>query len=994
MQHKSTNLYYKDAKSDKVYKVSLEKEGDLFIVNYAYGKRGGNLKEGTKTKAPVAYDKALAVYEKLVNSKTDKGYKETGVKDTSTKKAPKKSTSKKETKKSTKKAAKKVKSDAKKKARDTDVLFKEIVGFLKSKKSPVKFLNTINEEERKSLRPLVKDYMSKNKLLKRDLATGIHQIAYSFIEFTANESEADYWYIDEITEPEVIDDLIANHCPDWLEKVSTLEYLDRMRYVKDGHLNSPFVIDKSKNKNLLPLMSGYDSDNKDPLSYLYKHKESLEDHIWYLFNNPSNMGNGYDDIWTDIFLELIAKKKISRKKVITTIQEFKVSNIKGRGLYDRQYEVTNWVYKLLKALEPTNKELLKMQSTLIEYHNLDKAKTAQKYSIDFVTQIVSEKGFDVASCIKAISDIMESVNIPLSVKFIKLSSAILKEYPKQKDALVKALTKGQKNANKKVRDKLDIFFEKELKTSKTVAKKNAKLKSKKKPKGSLSDKQIEKVSSLLLSIDNANTKLALGILENQPFPEDLMTEIFLLYHTTPDEDIKKMAEGLIKEHGSQDLQKRRHSFKSLGTPSELESANENTIKKNIKKLVTGNELDGVKLANALYKKYGTGANYLLFETDKADQKEILQSFIKGSVINLSGLALHKFPDVIYDFPELTEMDLSNNNLITIPGKIKIFENLKVLNLKGNASFKSFHKNFGSLKKVEELYIDSIDFNHPLPDYFFDMDFKKLEVSTGTYMTVKEPPKGFEKLTNLTEFKMSNRMGTHEPIYSHYPNIDIVVKGNPLNMTPLELAKTALKQDNTSGNSFLINNGDSQIKKTVLESLYDKKTKTLDLSHLKVNEVPQEIKDFKVKHLVSEKSQLAFTALQTFPKHFSDLETIQFNYVRTKKTPDLSQFPNLKTLIFKDCELSEIVNLQSLKNLEKLDISNTDLETFPIEVFGLTKLTELQLFNFQEYGTENPKNIYDGLKNLKKLKSLTISEDDVTEEEFKTLLPKNCYLKKY
>jgi len=72
MKATSTTLYFKDTKSDKQYNASLEKFGRLFVVNFAYGKRGGNLKEGTKTHTPVAYDQAKIIYDKLVKSKTDK----------------------------------------------------------------------------------------------------------------------------------------------------------------------------------------------------------------------------------------------------------------------------------------------------------------------------------------------------------------------------------------------------------------------------------------------------------------------------------------------------------------------------------------------------------------------------------------------------------------------------------------------------------------------------------------------------------------------------------------------------------------------------------------------------------------------------------------------------------------------------------------------------------------------------------------------------------
>ena len=74
MKTENITLFYKQEKSDKVYKVSLEeKEGD-FVVNFAYGRRGSTLKTGTKTQTPVAYEKAKKIYDKLVVSKSAKGY--------------------------------------------------------------------------------------------------------------------------------------------------------------------------------------------------------------------------------------------------------------------------------------------------------------------------------------------------------------------------------------------------------------------------------------------------------------------------------------------------------------------------------------------------------------------------------------------------------------------------------------------------------------------------------------------------------------------------------------------------------------------------------------------------------------------------------------------------------------------------------------------------------------------------------------------------------
>jgi len=68
-------LYFKQGSSDKVYKASMEEvSSNQFLVNFAYGRRGATLKTGTKTQTPVDYVSAKKIYEKLLKSKTSKGY--------------------------------------------------------------------------------------------------------------------------------------------------------------------------------------------------------------------------------------------------------------------------------------------------------------------------------------------------------------------------------------------------------------------------------------------------------------------------------------------------------------------------------------------------------------------------------------------------------------------------------------------------------------------------------------------------------------------------------------------------------------------------------------------------------------------------------------------------------------------------------------------------------------------------------------------------------
>lgn len=78
MVKESIALSYQEGASDKVYNAELVENQDGFLVNFAYGRRGNSLTTGTKTKEPVAYDVAKKAYDKLVKSKSAKGYKEEG----------------------------------------------------------------------------------------------------------------------------------------------------------------------------------------------------------------------------------------------------------------------------------------------------------------------------------------------------------------------------------------------------------------------------------------------------------------------------------------------------------------------------------------------------------------------------------------------------------------------------------------------------------------------------------------------------------------------------------------------------------------------------------------------------------------------------------------------------------------------------------------------------------------------------------------------------
>ncbi|HZU97847.1 MAG TPA: hypothetical protein VFF73_14190, partial [Planctomycetota bacterium] len=66
---RQASLAYQGGTSDKVYEVDLCEVGpDRFVVNFRYGRRGSNLRDGTKTTTPVSRAEAEKVFDRLVAS--------------------------------------------------------------------------------------------------------------------------------------------------------------------------------------------------------------------------------------------------------------------------------------------------------------------------------------------------------------------------------------------------------------------------------------------------------------------------------------------------------------------------------------------------------------------------------------------------------------------------------------------------------------------------------------------------------------------------------------------------------------------------------------------------------------------------------------------------------------------------------------------------------------------------------------------------------------
>jgi len=74
----SAVLRFSEGNSFKEYRASIEASGDGYVVNFAFGRIGNVNQSGTKTSKPVSYESARGIFERLINEKLAKGYRDVG----------------------------------------------------------------------------------------------------------------------------------------------------------------------------------------------------------------------------------------------------------------------------------------------------------------------------------------------------------------------------------------------------------------------------------------------------------------------------------------------------------------------------------------------------------------------------------------------------------------------------------------------------------------------------------------------------------------------------------------------------------------------------------------------------------------------------------------------------------------------------------------------------------------------------------------------------
>ena len=488
--------------------------------------------------------------------------------------------------------------------------------------------------------------------------------------------------------------------------------------------------------------------------------------------------------------------------------------------------------------------------------------------------------------------------------------------------------------------------------------------------------EFKNISNLLLSVDDANVELAFVLIKGIEVSKDLISELFAIYKLGTRQHAERAKEALMifvdDSDGLLYLIKNRSDLDG--------SSPRKTIKKMASKCA---DIDPMKLAMALYNRYGEGLQYLVSELPEKDLKELLSSFLKNGKFELTDKKITKVPTPLFtDYTNIKELVLSNNEIKTLPagiGKLLALEkldlsknklnkinkaigklkNLKELNLAGNYDIEEFPKEIGELKSLEVLNINGISLENIAEVLGQYPNLEKLNWSVFN-ITKKPIDKSFFdlKFDKLIELQLDDNGG--QKSWTNLPRITKVVGTyeDPISLHPLALAKRAYAQ-NGEGLEYLLEHSESEDVHPLLTSSIEGETLKLEKLHL--NRLPKELADYNIKKLELVDSDICNKKWWTDLVYLPQLEVVDFGLLSKVDywNPDAS-------FLFS--------NLKALSNLKELNLGLTQCKNVLDHIHELPNLEKFWFLNHMSISSSDDFSQLDGfsvLKNLPQLKEFCI-----------------------
>ncbi len=480
-----------------------------------------------------------------------------------------------------------------------------------------------------------------------------------------------------------------------------------------------------------------------------------------------------------------------------------------------------------------------------------------------------------------------------------------------------------------------------------------------------SDQEIKNLSHLLLSVDDSNAEIAFEIIGSNEVGEELVSELFAIYKLSKSRVHQNKAAQLLRQLEDETL---NHAMQRK---SYLDG---HSSRSKIKSYCEGTPLDPMKLALALYNKFGKGLQYLISELDSEDLSSLLKKFMEGPYeFKMQRKGITKIPKELFEFVDLEKINIESNQVKTLPQGITKLKNLKALDLSRN-KIKKIPKQIDKLKKLEYLDISRNDlrelpeslvnctklkfldlshsrFNETFPSFIFDLaNLESLNISWITGGRYLDMPEGISKLKKLTYLEVSSSNTT--ALLQGLPRFTSVTgtAENPIDTHPLALARRAYKQ-NKEALEYLFAHATSEEIKKILNDLVSEEKLVFD-TPIMLGALPKELEGYSIKELriegryskldnsfwdsITQLKDLEILVIGDDVRHFDSWENAMpvtltqldklrifksHNYGFTKIHPDIGNLKNMEEMIIGlhrvDVELPE--EIKQLKKLKKLHV---------------------------------------------------------------------------
>ncbi|MBC8755114.1 hypothetical protein H2O64_10555 [Kordia sp. YSTF-M3] len=270
------------------------------------------------------------------------------------------------------------------------------------------------------------------------------------------------------------DDVIANILPwfipkwysDLLNETNSwgLTYEKLMLLYSNGYLEPSSELIVARLPSIIVKSSW---ENKEHKSFytpevLEEYKETLETHIWYLFEAESGINNfnyynkfdnhkGVDDAWIYTIINLVEKQKLDREKtLIATIY----TATKGFN-----QNLSGWFFDLLIKLNPTKEEVLRLQDEFYAALNAPHSKVVNTV-LKYFKIVATDKKFKHATFVENASILLSSEVKSVVSSSLMMLDKIAKTHASSQSIVCKTASEALLHTDEKIQVRAAKIIEK------------------------------------------------------------------------------------------------------------------------------------------------------------------------------------------------------------------------------------------------------------------------------------------------------------------------------------------------------------------------------------------------------------------------------------------------------------------------------------------------------------------------------------------------------